>query len=164
MKWVFIFSGQKNFKMKKINASFSVSFLFTFLICFSGTAQPEIIELKWAHYKKGGEKYYFGLLDKNLKAEMAVSPRAVIEFQKYEKKRNNFYLLYGIGTVLTVTGFFIDSKNSGFDSGFGNNWKKDLVLSGGLAFVIWSIPVGFESLKIRKNAVRIRNEDVLRMN
>ncbi len=151
----------QSFTIKKMKMKKRIFlFLLAVVVCNLVSAQSaielyekETIYLSTSMYIKNGEKHPLGLFSKNLRKEMAVSPEAVIEFKRYEKKRNLglAFLAAGLGGYMTAT-----ALNS------ASNEVRGGIMFGSLGFMIASVPFNFQSIKSYNKAIWLRNGAVLK--
>jgi len=111
------------------------------------------IYLKGNRFVKDGIEYPNGFLFQNLKKEMEVSPHAVIEFKKYEKKRNIGIILSAAGLIGTL--YAVPQVVSGNEK-FGRN-----LMLGSLSASLISIPFTLKSVNHFHKSIWIRNGDAL---
>ena len=138
-----------------------LSYVFILLFFFSlSTAQAQFVNkdyqiesiyLKGAKYVKNGIVYPRGFFDVKLKNEMEISPNAVIEFKKYQKKRNIALILSTLGLV-TITAA-IDPNNA--------NTSPSLVVIG-LGAALVAIPFSVKATNHFHKSIWIRNGDILK--
>lgn len=130
-----------------------------FIITFFSTAQAQIdnkkyktesIYFKGFKYVKNGVEYPVGFFGKNLKKEMEVSPNAVIEYKRYEKKRNTALVIYSIGLATVISGLVVDD----------NNLRNGLLI-GGAGVTIVSFVISDKADESFEKAVWIRNGEIL---
>jgi hypothetical protein len=138
----------------------SFLFLLAVVACTLVSAQSvsekyemETIYLSTGKYIKNGEKYPLGLFSQHLKKEMKVSPEAVIEFRRYEKKRNWGMVFIAAGAGSYLTGLALDSASDEVRGG---------LLIGGLGLTLTSVPFGIQSMNSYHKAIWLRNGAVLK--
>lgn len=117
---------------------------------FNDIYESETIYLQNSTYVKGGVKYPLGFFHSRLKKEMQISPDAMLEFRKYERKRNAFIGTYAIGSALLISNLFVKNANT-----------QRVLLGASLGVMVISIPFSIQSGNHLNRAVWIRNGDVL---
>jgi hypothetical protein len=117
---------------------------------FNDIYQNETIYLQNSTYIKGGIKYPLGFFHSRLKKEMQISPDAMLEFRKYERKRNAFIATYAVGSALLISNVFVKSANT-----------QRVLLGAGIGVMVISLPFSIQSGNHLQKAVWIRNGDVL---
>ena len=139
--------------------------LFLFSIVNAQDKPPELIELKWwsIHYFKDGKPVdHFLYSTKKLKSEFEISPKGMLAFEKYEKKRKTFRIVYGVNLASFVTTFLIDSNDGdfGLPDRESRTMKKVFgYTSTGLSISL--IHFGLNARKALKKSIEVRNYDTL---
>ncbi|MEZ4957562.1 MAG: hypothetical protein R2825_28645 [Saprospiraceae bacterium] len=106
----------------------------------------------YKYYKKGGS-HRIGLMAKNLKKEMAISPNAMIEFGKYEKKQKQAILFWSAGILTFASSYLIDKEKE--------ELRASMQLAGVVMFYV-SFPLQLKATKHLNKSVWVRNRDVLK--
>lgn len=114
--------------------------------------QKESIYLQNNKYVKNGVTYPIGLFGGKIKSELEISPNAIIEFEKFEKNRNNAIILYGAGLGALIGGLLIDD-NEPLSTGLN---------VGAIGLLTGTIILGNNAVKNYHKAIWIRNGDILR--
>ncbi|HFA50404.1 MAG TPA: hypothetical protein ENJ95_15430 [Bacteroidetes bacterium] len=150
---------------KHISFRFAIPLILASFFCSSLSAQSvlekyekETIYLSYNNYSyiKNGQKHWAGFFGKHLKKEMEVSPDAVIEFDRYQKKSiTSFWMVMGAGAIY-VSGVLLAQERDEYDALSGS-----MVLAG-TGLMIASIPLTINSMKHYNKAIWLRNRDVLR--
>lgn len=112
--------------------------------------QTESIYLQNFKYIKNGTETRITAWNKDLKKEMEVSPDAVMEYDKFLKKRKTAFLLATAGLVSAITGLYVDNEAL----------QYGLVL-GGLGLAIVSVPISGKANKSLDKAIWLRNGAIL---
>jgi len=133
---------------------FSFCFLPNLLLGQKATTnyQYDKVYLKYTHYYKNGLYYPHLFGTKYLKDEMTVSPEAVIEYSKFEKKRNVTFVSMFLGAGLGAVAMYADLGNESTNVG---------LMSAALGCDIVAITFGVKSIKSAKRAVKLRNDFIL---
>lgn len=117
---------------------------------FNDIYQKETIYLQNSTYVKGGVKYPLGFFHSRLKKEMQISPDAMLEFRKYERKRNTFIATYAVGSGLLISNLFVKKPST-----------QKVLLGAGIGVMVISLPFSIQSGNHLQKALWIRNGDVL---
>lgn len=138
-------------------------FIAAMLLVFSGSQllaqsvlekyDSETIYLSTYKYYKNGESHRIGLMAKNLKKEMAISPNAMIEFGKFEKKQKQAILFWSAGILTFASSYLIDKEKE--------ELRASMQLAGVVMFYV-SIPLQLKATKQLNKSVWVRNRDVLK--
>lgn len=104
------------------------------------------IYFKGTNYVKNGETYSAGLFQGKLAKEMEVSPDAVIEFNQFKRNRNASLIL----STLAVGAALLAPRVNNADA-------QTVMVLGGAAAVIASIPLAFKAQNKLQKAVWLRN-------
>ena len=144
--------------MKNVKLLLCALVVCTFFLLNTTQAQDQVnrdyssktIYLKGNKYVKDGLEYPNGFFFKNLKEEMKISPNAVIEYQKFEDKRNTSLLLSGAAVAGILVAPFVKDENI-----------RNGMFLGSLGLSIISIPISFKSANHFHKSIWIRNGDAL---
>ena len=112
--------------------------------------QTESIYLKGKKYVKNGVEYPITSWNGALKKEMEVSPDAVMEYDKFQRKHKTAFILGTLGGVSVISAFFVN--NDGIQNG---------LFLGGAGLMIASIPINAKAYNGLQKSIWLRNGAVL---
>jgi len=108
--------------------------------------QTESIYLKGKKYVKNGVEYPITSWGGALKKEMEVSPDAVMEYDKFQRKHKTAFILGTLGGVAIISAFFVN--NDGIQNG---------LFLGGAGLLIASIPINAKAYNVLQKSIWLRN-------